>query len=88
MEDVFVVAVLITLSFCVAKFIEIKYFSEQMKPLKDIVRDSLLVLICALGGAYVYFHFQKNIREFFNIVTETKVLDNASTEVFTDNPSF
>lgn len=88
MEEVFVIATIITLTFCLSKFIEVKYFSEETKALKDIVRDCLLVLICALAGAYVYFYFQTSIRDFFNVVTETKVLNNANTEVFTDNPTF
>jgi hypothetical protein len=88
MEEVFVVATIITLSFCLSKFIETKYFMEEAKPLKDIVRDCLLVLMCSITGSYMYFYFQTTIRDFFNVVTETKVLNNASTQVFTDIPSF
>ena len=88
MEEVFVVATIITLSFCLSKFIETKYFMEEATPLKDIVRDCLLVLMCSITGSYMYFYFQTTIRDFFNVLTETKVLNNASTQVFTDNPSF
>ena len=88
MEEVFVIATIITLSFCLSKFIETKYFMEEVKPLKDVVRDCLLVLICSIAGSYFYFYFQTIIRDFFNIVTETKVLNTASTQVFTDSPTF
>jgi hypothetical protein len=88
MEEVFVVATIITLSFCLSKFIETKYFTEETKPLKDTVRDCLLVMMCSISGSYLYFHLQSTIRDFFNIVTETKVLNNASTQVFTDTPAF
>ena len=88
MEEVFVVATIITVSFCLSKFIETKYFMDEVKPLKDIVRDCLLVLMCSIAGSYFYFHFQTTIRDFFNVVTETKVLNHASTQVFTDSPSF
>ena len=47
MEEVFVVATIITLSFCLSKFIETKYFTEETKPLKDTVRDCLLVMMCS-----------------------------------------
>ena len=88
MEDVFVITTIITLSFCLSKYIEYKYFTDDVKPLKDIVRDCLLVLMCAISGSYVYFYFQTTIRDFFNVVTETKVLSGDSTQVFTDNPTF
>ena len=88
MEEVFVVATIITLSFCLSKFIETKYFTDEVKPLKDVIRDCLLVLMCSIAGSYMYFYFQTTIRDFFNVVTETKVLNNASTQVFTDTPSF
>ena len=88
MEEVFMVATIITISYCISKYIEYRHFSDENKPLKDIVRDCLLVLICSVSGSYIYFYFQKNIRDFFNVVTETKVLNSATTEVFTDVPTF
>jgi len=88
MEEVFVVATIITVAFCLSKFIESKYFMDEIKPLKDTVRDCLLVMMCSISGSYLYFHFQSTIRDFFNVVTETKVLNSASTQVFTDNPTF
>ena len=88
MDDMFIVATFITVAFCLAKFIEVKYFHDEMKPLKDVVRDCVLVLMSSLGGSFLYFNFQTYIRDFFNVVTETKVLNNATTEVFTDTPSF
>ena len=88
MDDMFIVAIFITVAFCLAKFIEVKYFHDEMKPLKDVFRDCVLVLMSSLGGSFLYFNFQTYIRDFFNVVTETKVLNNATTEVFTDTPSF
>ena len=89
MNPVFLVAFLITGLFILAKFIEYKYFpTEDKKPLKETVRDTLIVLACALGGSYGYFQFQDTIGDFFNVVTEAKVLNAASTQIFTDKPNF
>jgi hypothetical protein len=88
MEEVFIITTIITVSFCLSKFIEYKYISDDVKPLKDVVRDCLLVLMSSVSGSYFYFYFQTSIRDFFNVVTETKVLNNATTQVFTDNPTF
>lgn len=88
MEEVFIITTIITVSFCLSKFIEYKYISDDVKPLKDVVRDCLLVLMSSVSGSYFYFYFQTSIRDFFNVVTETKVLNTATTKVFTDNPTF
>lgn len=88
MEQVFVVSVLITVLFCITKFVEIRYLSDDRKPLKDTVRDSIVVMVCSLTGTYIYFQFSGVISDFFNIVTETKILNPATTQVFTDVPTF
>ena len=88
MEETFIVAVIITVSFCLSKFIERRYLGQEAKPLKDDVKESLIVMLCAVFGAYMYFNFQTTIRDFFNVVSETKILNTTTTQVFTDEPSF
>lgn len=89
MDQVFIVAIMITLLFCLSKVVEIKFLSgEEEKPLKEIVRDAILVLVCSITGAYIYFYFNTYITDFVNVVTETKVLNAATTQVFTDGPGF
>ena len=86
----FIVAFFITLLFALVKFGEYKFLQkeEEKTPLKDIVRDLLIVLVSSLAGSYIYFNFQDSINEFFNVVTDSKVLNNAATQVFTDKPTF
>lgn len=85
----FVVTVVTTLLFVLAKFVEYKYFqNEDKKPLKDTVRDTLIVMVCSLASSSLFFQFQGSIHDFFNIVTESKVINDAATQVFTDKPNF
>lgn len=86
----FIVAFFITLLFALVKFGEYKFLQKEQEktPLKDIVRDLLIVLVSSLAGSYIYFNFQDSINEFFNVVTDSKVLNNAATQVFTDKPTF
>lgn len=86
----FIVAFFITLLFALVKFGEYKFLQKEKEktPLKDIVRDLLIVLVSSLAGSYIYFSFQDSINEFFNVVTDSKVLNNAATQVFTDKPAF
>jgi len=90
MDPMFIVAFFITLLFALVKFGEYKFLQKEKEktPLKDIVRDLLIVLVSSLAGSYIYFNFQDSINEFFNVVTDSKVLNNAATQVFTDKPAF
>ena len=88
MEEVFIIAIFITLIFCATKFIEMKFLNHETKPLKEVVRDGLVVLVSSMTGSYIYFNFHTTISDFFNAVTETKVLNSATTQIFTDTPAF
>jgi hypothetical protein len=88
MEKVFTVAVLVTFLFCLAKFVEMKFVEKELKPLKVVVRDALIVFFCAVAGSFVYFHLDGNIADFLNIVTDTKTLNTSATQIFTDEPGF
>jgi uncharacterized membrane protein len=90
MENVFIIAVATVVLFAILKFLENKYLdnSEYQKPLKEIVRDIVIVFVASVVASFGYFHFQSYIRDFFNIVTETPTLTAATTQIFTDNPGF
>ena len=90
MDPMFIVAFFVTLLFALVKFGEYKFLQKEQEktPLKDIVRDLLIVLVSSLAGSYIYFNFQDSINEFFNVVTDSKVLNTAATQVFTDKPTF
>lgn len=88
MEKVFIIAILITVLFCAMKFIDMKFIDKQMKPLKYVIRDAVFVLISSFAAIFIVLYSNQNISEFFNIVTSTKTLNPATTQVFTDAPGF
>jgi hypothetical protein len=90
MEKAFIIAVIVTFLFCVVKFVEMKYLDKEMKPLKVLVRDAIIVFTCALFGTFGYYHIDTYIYDFLDVVTETKTLDTkgATTQIFTDEPGF
>lgn len=90
MEKIIVVSFIITLLFALAKFIEMKYIEKKMKPLKYIVRDTIVVLMCALMGGWIYEgSLNGKMSEFMNTITEAKILPtSATTEIFTGVPEF
>ena len=65
-----------------------KYLEKEMKPLKYIVRDAVIVFGSSLGAAFAAFYIKGSFTDFVNVVTENKVLDTTATQIFTDEPGF
>lgn len=84
-----VVPICISLLFFLAKFLEMKYINKEVKPLKFMIRDTLIVFVASLCSIFLYGKFQTPIQEFMNVVTNTKTIPKEiHPEIFTDNPGF
>jgi hypothetical protein len=88
MENIFIIAVLVTVFFSAFKFFESKYLEKEEKPLKVLVRDAIIVFVCAVTSSFIFFNCEEYIHDFFNVVTETKVLNANNTQIFTGAPEF
>ena len=77
MDNLFLISGIIAFIFLIAKFIEMRFIEKENKPVKLLVRDTILVYICVLIGMFIY--------EEVNPIMEGNVV---STGVFTDNPGF
>ena len=90
MEKIIIPALIITFLFALAKFVEMKFIEKKMKPLKFVVRDSIIVFVCALITGSLYDGgFESKMTEFMNTITEAKVLPTgATTDIFTGVPEF
>jgi hypothetical protein len=76
MENIFIIAIIISIIFLIFKFIEMRFIEKENKPLKFLVRDTLIVYCSVISG---YF-----ILEQLNPVIVSEII----TPVFTDNPEF
>ena len=76
MENIFIIAIIISIIFLIFKFIEMRFIEKENKPLKFLVRDTLIVYCSVVSG---YF-----ILEQLNPVIVSEII----TPVFTDNPEF
>ena len=65
-----------------------KYLDQEVKPLKFLVRDSIIVFGSTLLSSYVFLYMNRSITDFFNVVTESKVLQTDTTQIFTGVPEF
>lgn len=88
MEKAFILSFFITFVFFVAKIIDMKYVSKEWKPMKIVIRDTVIVLLSSIFSVVVYFITNGRMSDFFNVITENKVLKPSATEVFTGEPGF
>ena len=77
MENMFVIAGIISVIFFIAKFLEMRFMDKESKSLKLLVRDSLLVYFSVICGYFIL----DQIKPVTNVVA-------GLTPVFTDNPEF
>ena len=80
MDNIFIIAAIISTVFLILKFIEMRFVDNESKPLKLLIRDTLLVYFSVISG---YF-----IMEQIKPVLETAGETLSAPQVFTDNPEF
>jgi hypothetical protein len=79
MDNIFLVAGIISVIFFISKFLEMRYIDQEPKPLKILVRDSLLVYVSVITGSFILDQLKPVINE------STLPLEPLA---FTDNPPF
>ena len=79
MDNIFLVAGIISIIFFVAKFLEMQYVEKESKPLKILIRDALVVYVCVVVGMFI-------LEQLTPVIKETVV--PTSPIAFTDNPPF
>ena len=77
MDNIFVIAAIISIIFLIAKFLEMRYIEKESKPLKLLIRDALLVYFSVIVSHYII----KQVNPIMHSV-------GGSPQVFTDNPDF
>ena len=79
MTSIFVVAAIISITFLLAKFLEMRYIEKESKPLKLLIRDAFLVYFSVIISNFIIDQINPVIKG----GATAKV-----TPVFTDNPGF
>lgn len=90
MEKEFIGALLITILFGLIRFVEMKYFDNEITPLKFFVRDVVKVFLSALVGLFIFLQFNGPLTDFINTITNNPPTLNTSIPlpIFTDDPGF
>jgi hypothetical protein len=80
MDNIFIVAAVISITYLIAKFIEMRFVEKENKPLKLLIRDSLLVYFSVVIANFIL--------EQLNPMVQSAGTSQHSTPIFTDNPGF
>jgi len=80
MDNIFIIAAVISVTFLIVKFMEMRFIEKENKPLKILIRDALVVYFSVVFG-----HF---IIEQVNPMLKGGSIAHKPTPVFTDNPGF
>jgi hypothetical protein len=80
MDNIFLVAGIISIIFFITKFLEMRFIEKESKPLKYLVRDALVVYISVITGTFI-------IDQLKPIVNET-IHANVQPLAFTDAAPF
>jgi len=80
MSNIFINAGAISIIYFIAKFIEMRFIEQENKPLKVLIKDSLIVYICILVGHYLIEQLSPMIQEGGSV--------SSTPAVFTGNPDF
>jgi hypothetical protein len=80
MDNMFIVATVISVIFLISKFIEMRFVDSESKPLKLLVRDTLLVYFSVIFGYFI----MEQLKPVLEIAGEAVT----TPAVFTDNPEF
>jgi hypothetical protein len=80
MDNIFIVSAVISITFLIAKFIEMRFVEKESKPLKLLIRDSILVYFSVVAGDFIL----GQIKPILHTGGQTSII----TPVFTDNPGF
>jgi hypothetical protein len=89
MENIIIISLLTTFVFTLVKIVIMKYVDKEMKPLKFLVKDAIIVFLSACAATFAFYHLNGNISQLLNVITDTKTIPVPGTaEIFTDTPGF
>jgi len=80
MNNIFIVAAIISITFIISKFLEMRFIEKENKPLKFLIRDALLVYFSVIIANFILEQLNPMIQTAGNV--------SNVTPIFTDNPGF
>lgn len=80
MENIFILATIISVVYFLCKFLEMRFITKDIKPMKLLIRESLHVYLSSVLGLFI-------IRQFKELESKSN-FKGGNINVFVDNPDF
>ena len=80
MDNIFIIAAVVSVIYLISKFIEMRFVDKESKPLKLLIRDTLLVYFSVISGHFIIGQL--------NPIMNGGTMGAVITPAFTDNPGF
>lgn len=77
----FFIATIISIVFLFLKFIEMRFIEKESKPLKLLIRDTIVVFFSVISGFFI-------LEQVKHIMNNGNNLSTNNTPIFIDNPEF
>lgn len=77
MDNIFLVSGIISVIFFIVKFLEMRYIDDEPKPLKILIRDSLVAYVSVIIGSFILDQLNPVINETISPVSPLAFTDNA-----------
>jgi hypothetical protein len=87
MEVIIAIVIATTVLYVLVKIIEMKYIHKEMRPVKELFRDAVIVGVSAFVSTFAVFSMNSSFNGFFNAMTDQNTVPIVAP-VFTDNPDF
>jgi hypothetical protein len=81
MNNIFIIATVISIIYFIVKFIEMRFVEKESKPLKLLIRDALLVYFSVVSGYFI-------LEQLKPVMQNVDTTGGGVTPIFTNNPEF
>jgi len=85
MEKPLLLTVIIGIFYFITKVTESKYIHKKQEPMKNTVRDTLIVTGCTFIVLFVFFHMSGPLAE---ILGSGEYVGSSAAQAFIDEPGF
>jgi hypothetical protein len=91
----FLISLLIVIIYNILSYCEMRLVQNEYKPIKVIVKDSIIIILASLGSLWLYTNYEKYFIDFFSILMNKSgqqlgsiVSNTSDIQIFTDLPDF
>ena len=87
MDSIVSIVLATTVFYIVVKIIEMKFIQKEMRPMKELMRDSAVVALSCGVAVFSVMTLNKPVGGFIDAITEKTAIPDAAN-VFTGDPGF